>query len=551
MATQQNKSGLFSKVAKFVRNPNVHWGDLDKLAPEPQGVPEPLLEQNRQSLKDMIERKRHEDAVRKREFDQLRQLLREAPLGRPDTSAKSSFLGGAASISSDFDDRALTIRKIDEIEVQMSKQWWKGNKQPMAEAASPPSPPASDTGPESLFAATQMTSPMHTADDVATLIGQETTAQLWSGLRVDAQSARAEIQLPQVDIKGMEPPEVFKPEICDNFSDPDLEEAAVLFANADDAGAETVLLKALRAQPVLTMVVQAQAQALFDFYRSLGQQANFEREALRYAQQFGCSAPVWLPSSITPNGLPTDLASAVVWLCPAQLDLPALAQLPAHLPSDHGLSLNWSSLQSITASAAQDLATLVTSWSEQEGSLYFEHVDVLEQVLRQATPRGVRQTAPFWWSLRMDLLRILQAQDEFEVAALEYCLTYEVAPDPWHPAKCVLQVNRSDATKPVLSPAQAAAAKPQHLELAGELQGDATNALTSLDEAKPQAQTLVISCSKLIRVDFSAAGSILNWVARAQALGCQIEFRDVSFLVAAFFNLIGINQHAQVLTRTH
>lgn len=550
MATQQNKSGLFSKVAKFVRNPNVHWGDLDKLAPEPQGVPEPQLEQNRQSLKDMIERKRHEDAVRKREFDQLRKLLREAPLGRPDTSAKSSFLG-AVSINSDFDDRALTIRKIDEIEVQMSRQWWKGNKQPSAEVALSSSPPAPDAGPESLFAATQMTGPMHTADDVATLIGQETTAQLWSGSRAETQPVYAEILLPPVDIKAMEPPEVFKPEMGDNFSDPDLEEAAVLFANADDAGAESVLLAALRAQSALTMVVQAQAQALFDLYRSLGQQADFEREALRYAQQFGCATPVWLPSSAAPNGLPADLASATAWHCPEQLDLSALAQLPAHLPSDHGLSLNWSNLQSITASAAQDLAILVASWSEQEGSLYFEHVGVLAQVLRQATPRGMRQTAPFWWSLRMDLLRILQAQDEFDVAALEYCLTYEAAPEPWHPAKCALQTSGSDAPESSMPPAQAAAAKPQYLELAGDLQGDAANALPALDDVKSPAQTLRISCSKLIRVDFSAAGSILNWVARAQALGCQIEFRDVPFLVAAFFNLIGINQHAQVLTRTH
>jgi ABC-type transporter Mla MlaB component len=87
--------------------------------------------------------------------------------------------------------------------------------------------------------------------------------------------------------------------------------------------------------------------------------------------------------------------------------------------------------------------------------------------------------------------------------------------------------------------------------LAGELQGDVVPGLPVLNDASKQPQTLVISCSQLIRVDFSAAGSILNWVAQGQALGRQIEFRDVPLLVAAFFNLIGINQHAQVLTRTH
>jgi ABC-type transporter Mla MlaB component len=87
------------------------------------------------------------------------------------------------------------------------------------------------------------------------------------------------------------------------------------------------------------------------------------------------------------------------------------------------------------------------------------------------------------------------------------------------------------------------------VELTGELQGDPSKALIPLNEAMKQTHMLVISCKWLIRVDFSAAGSILNWVANGQADGCQIEFRDVSCLVATFFNLIGINEHAQVLAR--
>jgi len=52
-----------------------------------------------------------------------------------------------------------------------------------------------------------------------------------------------------------------------------------------------------------------------------------------------------------------------------------------------------------------------------------------------------------------------------------------------------------------------------------------------------------------VRVDFSAAGSILNWVATRQASGCHVQFRDVHRLVAAFFTVIGINEHARVIPR--
>ena len=50
---------------------------------------------------------------------------------------------------------------------------------------------------------------------------------------------------------------------------------------------------------------------------------------------------------------------------------------------------------------------------------------------------------------------------------------------------------------------------------------------------------------------FSAAGSILNWVANQQAQGCQIQFRDVHRLVAAFFGVIGINEHARIMIRSN
>ncbi|MDI1245404.1 MAG: STAS domain-containing protein, partial [Rhodoferax sp.] len=146
-----------------------------------------------------------------------------------------------------------------------------------------------------------------------------------------------------------------------------------------------------------------------------------------------------------------------------------------------------------------------------------------------------------------------QQQDDFELAAFEFCVTYEAAPSPWTPAICRLRHPESAAASRASS-AQAAVTRAtgwQGVALSGELQGDAVPGLPALDDVGQQTKALFISCSELIRVDFSAAGSILNWVAQGQSLGCQIEFRDVPFLVAAFFNLIGINQHAQVLTRVH
>ena len=87
------------------------------------------------------------------------------------------------------------------------------------------------------------------------------------------------------------------------------------------------------------------------------------------------------------------------------------------------------------------------------------------------------------------------------------------------------------------------------VELVGELRGDALAALEKLEESRHGSQRLVVSCSKLIRVDFAAAGTILNWVAARENEGCQVQFRDMHRLVATFFNVIGIHEHASVIRR--
>ena len=52
--------GLLSKMVKFVRNPTVNWSDLDSLETDRDS------QYSKQMLKEMIERKRRNDFVRRR-----------------------------------------------------------------------------------------------------------------------------------------------------------------------------------------------------------------------------------------------------------------------------------------------------------------------------------------------------------------------------------------------------------------------------------------------------------------------------------------------------
>jgi hypothetical protein len=111
-------SGLLSRVVRFVKSPATAWGEVSS---EAEGDRESSY--SKQMLKEMIERKRRNDFVRKREFDMLRKMRRSEVLAGQDPGLRPSFF--QSSMPSKPDDRATTLKKIDEIEAQMSMQWWK------------------------------------------------------------------------------------------------------------------------------------------------------------------------------------------------------------------------------------------------------------------------------------------------------------------------------------------------------------------------------------------------------------------------------------------
>ena len=82
--------GLLSKVVRFVTKPTTQWSELDK-TPEPEN---PEAQFSKQALKEIMERKRRNDFVRKLEFDQLRKIRREA---NKSSSAGADGLGAASS----------------------------------------------------------------------------------------------------------------------------------------------------------------------------------------------------------------------------------------------------------------------------------------------------------------------------------------------------------------------------------------------------------------------------------------------------------------------
>ena len=559
--------GLLSKVARFVRNPTVHWSELDSLQTDRES------QYSRQVLKDMLERKRRNDFVRRREFDQLRKLRQRDALSAQRTTAEPP-VRTTQFHSSNFtspDERAVTMRKIDEIEAQMSMQWWTGK----TTAAGMPARPAAGADADNAAAAPLSTTFEPTAPWSAPSAWPEQTAAAGELLHPDALSASPSFSALQPQGPAMVPAQPFE-------HDPDLEEAAILFANGDSAGAEASLQEML-AQRASDLPPQQWAlwMTLFDLYRATGQQDRFDAAGLEFAACFHRTAPLWfsLPEqlgldSAAPDAAPAAVPVERVWNAPAQLTAQSLAALQAWLQRNPApWTLAWSRLDSIDEGVLPALTDVFSQWAEQATGLVFTGADTLHALLQAHTLSGERGGDPQWWQLRMAALRCMNQPDAFEMVALDYCVTYEVSPPSWQEPHCTYQDGAQPVRGSVRGSESASAwangplaaewsnptqllTQPGHFGdaealpgLEGSVTGDVGNVLDALASASAGSALLRVPCERLVRLDFAAAGSVLNWAAHQQGLGRTIVFAGMHRLAAVFFNVIGINECALVQPR--
>jgi hypothetical protein len=617
-----DNESFFRKVVRFVANPATDWTELNS---KPEDARE--LELEKSELKAMIERKRRNDFVRKREFDVLRRVRREglspeqlAALGTSSRMDDSEARGDSQIARPDAGVKA----KIDEIEQQMvGDGFGHSGRRPLGSSSTVAgvllrghagqggratghgdayraTAPASnlsglgDTQRSRLSTtfnpSTHITQPGHHDDDgllpalppltdmSLPLTAAPAPVQMAAGLTplspissVSAVSFGTGASGSTLDFGNP-----FAVEVSEVVHDPELDEAVIAFANADFNQCENAL-RALtgpgggRAEHADTWLV------LFDLFRATGQQQGFEALAVDYAQQFGWSAPQWysLPKLVADAvndeplaraGASTLASQEVGWVCPEHLDVEGVGRLRSQsLQIPLPWVLDWTPLARVDAEAATQLSSLLRAWGAQPLEMRWVGGDRLFTVLQEAAPTGLRDADPAFWLARLDALRLANRADQFDEAAIDYCVTYEVSPPSWEPARCKVRVSSSNPNtrNPAMSvitemstsflesriDTMHGAPDTAHVELSGQLVGDIGATLRKLDSQLSAAPVVSVSCARLIRVDFIAAGDLLNWVLGKHNEQRVVHFVDAHRLVALFFGAMGINEHAKVQVR--
>lgn len=317
---------------------------------------------------------------------------------------------------------------------------------------------------------------------------------------------------------------------------PVLEEAAILFANEQDAVAEQMLRMAIADN------ADGGTDAwlmLFDLYQATARQTEFEHLSLDYARCFETSPPAWRKTQATATGGRT--LPSVAFAGKLDAGIIKLVERVQKIADEHqALRLEFGRVTEVAPVGCGLLLRLLKKLQHHDVSV--TGANELAARIRAIIELGRRDETEAPWLLLLEVLRLQNREHEFEETSIDYCITFEVSPPPFVPP-----VHRSGAQQE--EPENAANGSAFLMPAVVDHRTD--QLLAAINSHASLHDPLVLDCSRLDRVDFSAAGQLMMGLAPLARNGRTIEMQDVSRLVSALFSMIGLSDIARILPRRH
>ena len=325
---------------------------------------------------------------------------------------------------------------------------------------------------------------------------------------------------------------------------PVLEEAAILYANGQDLPAVSVLASAVMDDKSPDTWLM-----LLELYQSLGKRTEFENLAIDFAVRFETSAPAWSEEQARkPRVQAAAPAPRAAIVFKGALDariVPQLEQLKKLAQRNPVLHLEFDQVDSVDPAGADLILRVFAAFQKSNHEVAISGASQLAERLRAAIEVGRRDASNAVWMLLLEIYRILGRQAAFEETSIDYCVTFEVSPPSWEPASPKYLVDdQAKAPSPAPAPQidDEEVLGPDAVALGGELVGKSDEELQRLTQFATTHERIVVDCTRLVRVDFTAAGLLLNWAVGMRGSRKNIEFVNVGHLVAALFVVMGLHE---------
>ena len=343
-------------------------------------------------------------------------------------------------------------------------------------------------------------------------------------------------------------------EVSTSSLPPELEEAAILYANDQPAAC----IASLKAVVELDMPLEWQRQGwlmLLDVLQASADRAGFEAVALEFAARFERSPPAWIEDPFSrPQPGATGPAAATVRLS-GSLDGSSnrqFEQARRTLQTRNKLSLDFGQLVSADAQGAGAACEFLRACEQSGGEVTLLNMHKLLSLALAGIEVGRRDPDESLWQLALLAHRLLGNQQQFEELSIDYCVTYEISPPPWvAPAANIrLETDGALASEP---PRQAAGRQSGPVgsvfHLRGEVVGRMVDELAALREFAIDRSEILLDCRALRRIDFVAAGELLNEIVTFATRGQSVLFVEPTTIVEAMFMVMGLHEVADIRSR--
>lgn len=318
--------------------------------------------------------------------------------------------------------------------------------------------------------------------------------------------------------------------------DAEAEEAAMFYANGQDAAARQLLeaaTRTYRSGPGERLWLM-----LFDFFRLTGQKAPFEALEMEYTQAFEKSPPGWRDAVGTAPPQPKVIGTTVLFKGDLTGDNHAgfEAARQASERSPH-LRLDLSAIRTLDSVGSERLLALLQQARRSKREIELLGRDHLSALVDSRIFPG-RADNRGCWLLELELFQLRGQLEAFEDLAINYAVTFEISPPSW-------EAHRVLVSEPV--PLELAAGDKPVAEayvLKGDLKAMRFGDLLAYAAAN---DPVLIDCAAATRMDFLSAGALLNVLTAVKRTGRQIIFRHPNYLLAELFRVVGLKNVTEIV----
>lgn len=323
-----------------------------------------------------------------------------------------------------------------------------------------------------------------------------------------------------------------------------VEEAAILYANERIHEAIGVLLGFIKENAEVRDLHPW--LLLFDLYQTQDMRTPFEELSMEFIVRFERSAPVWegprLAAQKT-HAPKSNMASSVLLKSAIDESQAAeIARLEKAVGGEAGVKLDLSGASAIAEPQAEQLAQVLRSLRQAEKRVTLVAGAAFAEHLKAALAAAPGTKKPLW-ALLFELYQLCGMQNEFEDAAVDYAVTFELSPPSWEPLPETMQQAVEAAE------VEPTASSEECFSIEGVLATGNDYKLRDLERHAETREQVLIDMSATSRVDFVTVGAFINTLIMLNQKGKQVTISGANEMVHALFDVMGVTEYATVMRR--